>query len=514
MSQPLHSPGIPPLATESGPPAGGHPQAKAVPIKNIDRSLVGGVAWTGVAKAGGQTIAWLSTIVVARLLSPDDYGIMGMAMLYLGLLQLVTEFGIGATVVNHHDLTKNEVEQLNTVSLGIGVVGTLVVMATSPLVAYFFHNPRLTPVLVALSITFLISSLKSVPWGLLQRDFQFKRLAIYDGLQATGLAILTVALAWAGFRYWTLVIAAIASTLAGTLLALTLHAVPFARPDFRRLRKSLRFSSNIVVQRITWYGYSNADFLVGGRVLGSVALGTYTLAWDISHVMDKVTMIVQQVTPSVFAKVQHDPAALRRYLVRITEMLGITAMPAMIGLALVAPEFIRVVLSPKWAGMTIALQILCAYGAATVSLPLMAQLLNASGHESFASRNNMLQLIVMPPAFVAGAWYGGVTGLALAWVIVHPFIAARLVRYTLRAVDLSPQSFFRDAIWPGLSGCIAMALVVETTRHALPVSVAPIVKLVLEIALGASAYVLTMFLLYGRRLRNILESARALRNNK
>lgn len=469
------------------------------------------MAWTGIAKTGGQTIAWASTIVVARLLSPSDYGIMGMAMLYLGLLQLVTEFGIGATVVNQRDLTPNDVAQLNTVSLAIGVVGTVAVMATAPLVAYFFHNPRLTPVLVALSVTFLISSVKSVPWGLLQRDFEFKRLAIYDGLQAVGLAVLTVVLAWAGFRYWTLVIAAIASTLAGTVLALTLHAVPFKRPDFTRLQKSLRFSKNIVVQRITWYGYSNADFLVGGRMLGSAALGVYTLAWDIAHVMDKVTMIIRQVTPSVFAQVQDDPAALRRYLVRITEILSITAMPAMFGLALVAPEFIQVVLSPKWLGMTVALQTLSAYGAVTVSLPLMSQVLNACGHESFASRNNMIQLGVMPVAFIAGAWWGGVTGLALAWVVVHPFIAARLARYTLRVVDLSVWAFIRDAIWPGLSGCLAMAVVVAGLRHVMPVGTPEILKLVTEIGGGASAYAMMLLLVHGQRVRGIIKSARALR---
>jgi PST family polysaccharide transporter len=129
-----------------------------------------------------QAAAWASTLVVARLLSPDDYGVMGLASLFLGLIEPVTELGIGIAVATRKDLTEPQTRERNSVAAIMGVCGLLSICLSAPLAGSFFHDVRLPAVLMVLSITFLLSSFRSVPWGLLQRDLQFKRLAIYNGL--------------------------------------------------------------------------------------------------------------------------------------------------------------------------------------------------------------------------------------------------------------------------------------------------------------------------------------------
>jgi O-antigen/teichoic acid export membrane protein len=468
-----------------------------------DRSLIRGVAWNGLVKLLVQAVAWGSTLVVARLLSPDDYGVVGMATFVLGLVELVTEFGIGITVAIRTDLTERQIQELNSVSVGFGLIGVAAICLVAPWVGRFFHDPRLTRVLICLSVTFFLSSLRSVPWGLLQRDLRFKRLAIYDGLQALALAGLSVVLALLGFGYWTLVIAAIASAAFTAALALVRHPVAFRQPNFQHLAGLLSFSGNIVGQRIAWYWYSNADFVVAGKMLGSGPLGSYTLAWNLSRVTDKVTSLVLQITPPVLAKVRDDHAELRRYVIRITEAMSLTVLPLMVGLALVAHDFVPLVLGTKWNGMIFPLQVLSAYAAVNVALPLFGQVLNVTGHEAFAMRHNFLQIAVMPCLFVIGAYFAGVNGIALAWVVGHPFLAARLARYSLRTIELRPVDYFRVAIAPSLVSCVLMTGAVVATRLSWPSTAPTPGRLFAEIAAGALAYLAALLLLYRHRLVDI-----------
>jgi PST family polysaccharide transporter len=468
-----------------------------------DRTLVHGVAWNGLVKLLVQAVTWGSTLVVARLLSPDDYGVVGMATFFLGLVELVTEFGIGITVAIRTDLADEQVEELNSVSVGLGLIGVATICLSAPWVARFFHDVRLTHVLMWLSVTFLLSSLRSVPWGLLQRDLRFKRLAIYDGLQALALAVLTVVLAVLGFGYWTLVFAAIVSAAFTAVLALVRHPVAFRRPHSKSMAGLLSFSGNLVAQRVAWYGYSNADFVVAGKMLGSGPLGLYTLAWNLSRVTDKVTSLVLQVTPPVLAKVRDDHAELRRYVIRITEAMSLTVLPLMVGLALVAHDFVPLVLGEKWSAMIFPLQVLSAYAAVNVTLPLFGQLLNVTGHEAFGMRHNFLQVAVMPCLFAVGAYLGGVNGVALAWVIGHPFLAARLARYSLGTIELRPIDYFRQAIAPAVVSCLLMAGAVIAVRLSWPSTGPSVGRLSAEISSGALAYIGALLLLYRSRIVGI-----------
>lgn len=479
-----------------------------------DRSLVAGVAWNGVIKLLVQTAAWGSTLVVARLLSPDDYGVMGLAALFLGLIELVTEFGIGIAVATRKDLTEPQTRQLNSVAAIMGVGGLLVICLVAPLAGRFFHDSRLPAVLMVLSVTFLLSSFRSVPWGLLQRDLRFKRLAIYDGFQAMALAALSVVLALLGFRYWTLVIASVASALISALIAILKHPVGFKWPRVAELKPLLSFSGSIVGQRMAWYGYSNSDFFVAGKLLGSGPLGNYSLAWNLSHVTDKVTALVLQITPPVLAKVQDDRAEMSRYVIRISEAMSLTVMPLMVGLALVAGEFVPLVLGAKWHGMILPLQILSVYAVVNVVLPLFSQVLNVTGHEAFGMRHNVLQLIVMPTAFATGAWLGGVNGIAYAWIVVHPLLGLRITRYTLRTLGLPLRRFFIEAMLPALVGCVLMALAVTAVKVTWPVPTPSVGKLAGEIAVGATIYVGALFFLFRARVADITAFVRQLRGGR
>lgn len=481
--------------------------------QTVTRSFVQGLTWTGAAKALGQVAAWSSTLVVARILSPSDYGIMGMASVFLGLLQAISEFGIGASVVSRPDLSDRLLPELNAASVILGGVGCLAGVLFAPLVGSFYESRELPKVIAAMSLTFFIGSFRSVPWAVLQRDLRFKRLAAYDAFQSIALAIASVTLAFMGFRYWTLVFAAISSTLISTCMAVVIHPIGFARPYWRRVKEVVTFSGNVVAQRLAWYGYSNSDFIVAGRILGSASLGAYSMAYELAHMpSNKLGGILFQVSPATLAALANDRPSLQQFIVRISETLMLLVSPVCFGIAAIAPVFVPLVMGSHWGEAIVPLQILSIYSAITVLLVVPNQTLLVTGQETFGTRYSIAQLLVMPAAFLVGSSWGAV-GIALAWPLVHPFLAVLMLRRVLSSIGLSIKVFLRQVVWPSLSACSVMWIVVDRLHHGLQSTLSGWFLLIVLIISGALIYLLMLYLVHREAATRLLSSLKSLRQN-
>ena len=158
-------------------------QEATADLRNLDHVLVRGVAWTAAVKWLTQVVTWGMTVVVARLLAPSDYGLVGMATIYITLFTLFSEFGIGTAVVTLQDLTEDQVSQLNTLSLFLGLLGFIISAAAAIPLGRFFRAPNLPLVVIVLSCGFIVSGIRTVPYSLLQKELRFKLLAVIEGLQ-------------------------------------------------------------------------------------------------------------------------------------------------------------------------------------------------------------------------------------------------------------------------------------------------------------------------------------------
>ena len=170
------------LGHSSGDHDSDHPAAND--RRAVDRALLHGVAWTGALKWATQLLSWAATLVVARILSPSDYGLFGLATLYGGLIQLINEFGLGAAVVRRRDLTEPQIAAVGGVSLALGASLWAFSALAAPLVAAFFQAPDLRWVIVAMGITFVTTGVRVIPKSLLARDLQFRRVASIDAVEA------------------------------------------------------------------------------------------------------------------------------------------------------------------------------------------------------------------------------------------------------------------------------------------------------------------------------------------
>ena len=487
------------------------PAAPRVSVRALDRALLHGVSWTGGMKGVTLFLSWASTIFVARILSPEDYGVVAMSALYLGLMQLVTDFGLGAAVVALRDLKDEHIAQLHAVSMLVGAAGFAISCAAAIPLARFFKVPALAAVVVVMSTTVLWESLRSVPTALLAKSMRFKYLALVETLKVVVAVTLTLGLALAGAKHWSLVIGNVAASIVVTTFILIREPLKIGRPQFGKLKSALTFSSQNLGEQVAWYGYSNADFLVAGRILGKVALGQYSLAWTLTNTPgEKLMSIFGRVMPTMFSAVQRDREALRRYFFLFTEVLAFVIIPASAALGLVAPDFVRLVFGAKWAAATLPLQLLCCYVAIHILATPMVRLLQVKGQAAFAMRNGLYALLVLPPAFYFAGTRWGTVGIAATWFAIYPIILAPIYARTLRTLEINVGGYLA-CLGPALMSTAIMAAAVLAIQIAAPASWSVSLRLALQIGFGAIAFIASAWSLQRRRINALLGFFRAIR---
>jgi len=213
--------------------------------------------------------------------------------------------------------------------------------------------------------------------------------------------------------------------------------------------------------------------------------------------IDKVTTLVSSVTPGIYAAAQENYSALKRYLLKPSEVISLILFPAMAGLALVANDAVHVLLGAKWESAILPLQLLSIYACIRSVMPLFAQVLMVTGDSRYVMWTNVTSAVVFPIAFYCGSHWGAV-GIAATWVLGYPMNAIPLYRRVTKRIDLTNAEYFR-ALLPGLHGTVVMAVGVLLLKFLLSKTHLPVVNLCLDIVAGVLLYLMTIFLFHRER---------------
>lgn len=463
----------------------------------LDGTLVSGFRWNALGKLAGQVLAWSSTFVVVRLLTPGDYGIVAMAGVVFGLAVLIGDGGLGGAILNRRETRPEVLGQLTTISICLGLVATAVTLALALPIASYFHEPRLRGLVAVASIAYLVLGFRAVPLAVLQRDLAFKIIARNDFLMAATTSVSAIALALLGAEYWALIIAPVLGALVATISAWHARPQQLRIPQPADLKDTLSFGMHLMVSRVSGYAGSQADSLIIGRVLGKPPLGAYRVAMDLASLpIDKVAGLILQVTTPILAAVRGDRDATARYLLRITEVVALVSWPLAIGLALVADPAVLVVLGQQWAPAIVPLQLLAIAGVARTVTPLLSGVILASGDARFVGRLSFWLTLASVPALIAASPFG-LPAIAAAVGLVAVLTMLMLLHRALRITHI-PFTSYVLALKPALVGCVVMTATVVTGKHLAPLTWSPAVCLVAFVALGAIAYASTVYLLAGR----------------
>jgi teichuronic acid exporter len=477
----------------------------------LDHSLVSGMAWTAALRWFSQVISWAGTFYAARLLKPADYGLVAMGMLAIGLARMVEDFGMDAILVQDRAIVGHTQARLAGLLLALGLALCAVFALAAQPISWFFNEPKVAWMVVALSAVFVTDALQVVPRAQLQRDLQFRRLGLVQLVQVFATQLTLVIAVSFGLGHWSLVVNTLAGAVAVTILLCVWSPFSLRWPgELASLVNPLKQGWRILASRAAWYGYSNADQTIIGKMLGPDALGAYSFAATFSTLaQQEVGSIVSRVVPGIFSEVQNRVDELRRYFLMLTELLAVVAFPLSIGLALLADLLIPALLGAKWNAAISPLQLLCLYSTFLSSQLLLSHVLMWTGQFRANMWCTLLTCATMPLVFLF-AVRDGVVGIAWAWAAVFPIVNIPQFFYAFRTINIRVADWL-NALSPAIAGCLVMSLAIFALRWALPATVPLPVKCAALIALGALVYPAVIWLGFRARAMRFIELAKTLR---
>jgi len=476
---------------------------------SLRNEVLHSLKWLAGARLAGQLVAWAITIVVIRILKPADYGLMAIAEVMIGFAALFQELGLYSAMVQKRDLTERQIEQAFGLLIMANTGIYLVLFLLAPYLAHFFGDPRLTNIVRVLGIQFPLASVGVVQDAMLSRSMRFKRKSIANVVIVLGNGFTTLGFALGGAGVWALV----AGNLAGSVIrpvALSLAARHWCRPRFSRegMAEMLQYGSFVTLSGFLWYVYSRSDVFIIGKMLGKEVLGFYSIAMQLASLpIQKVGEVLNQVGLAAYSSIQHDMAAIRSHYLKAIRMLSFVAFPVFWGISSIAPELVNVVLGQRWQPAIIPLQLL------SLVMPLRmvshsGSPLAAIGKPQIGTLNHFIALLIMTPAFIVGAYYGGLTGISLAWVVAYPVVVLVRLGISMRPMGLRRRDYFASLAGPAMGGGFMYFIVMLVRIKVVQPWLGPRLGLMTLVAVGVLAYMTFMWLLRRNECREAISLVR------
>lgn len=415
-----------------------------------------GVMWTG----GGQILRQLmqvgSTLVLVRLLVPDDFGVLGMAMFFVGIGQLLADFGIGSALIQTRSDDRVVLSTCFWLNLAVAATLAALMLGGSPFIGDFYHRPDLVPVVAVLSLNLLLAGLQVVPAALLYRDMRFSDLARAQVLGSLVGGTAAIALAWAGAGVWALV----AQPLVGSSVNLLIcwragRWLPRFEFSWPRAAPLARFSAALLATNLVGYGNRNVDGLLIGRFLGAVPLGQYSLAIQLMlYPLQQVSSVIVRVMFPALVHIKDDLPRLRAAYLKAIGFIAFITFPIMGGLFALADPFVLVVFGPNWTAVAPILKILAWVGMLQSIGTTMGTIYLITGNPGVALRVTL----VASPVLIGGVTIGlywGINGVAIGYAIASLSLFYYTATKAFHLIELKLPEF-HAALFRPLSCTLAM----------------------------------------------------------
>lgn len=477
---------------------------------SLRNDVLHSLKWLAGARFAGQIIAWAITLVVIRILKPSDYGLMAIAGLLIGFAALFQELGLYSAIVQKRDLTDRQIEQAFGFLIIVNTAIYILVFAIAPLLASFFGDPRLINIVRVLGIQFPLASIGVVQDAMLSRSMRFKQKSLANLAVTLGNGITTLSFALAGAGVWALVWGSLAGSVIRPV-ALSVAARHWCRPRFSRkgMGDMLHFGSYVTASRLLWYVYSQSDVFIIGKLLGKEILGFYSIAMQLASLpMQKVSAMLDQVGFAAYSSIQTDIAAIRSHFLKAIRILSFLSFPVFWGLSAISPDLVVVVLGKRWEPAIIPLQLLGLVMPIRMIGHGSGSVLTAIGKPQIGTLNTLMALVIMPPAFFIGTYYGGLVGAALAWIIGYPILVLARLRFSLPPLGLTTRRYFAAMGGPAAAGVVMYLTVILARETIAEPLLGSIAGMVLLIAAGALIYPAIMWFFWRKNCLEFIDLVR------
>lgn len=467
---------------------------------SLKSKFLSSLGWLGLSRIIVQTGTWAATIIIARLLTPADYGLVGMAGLFTGIIMLFGDFGLGASIIQKKKLDIDELSSLFYVLSGIGCIITILIFLIAPLGGKFFNEHEVTNLIRLSSITFLISSLSTIPRNLMQKEMKFKTLGIIQSISALSSSVITILLAWSGCGAYSLMWGTISNSFFNTILSCIYQKfIPRLIFSVDFIKDHLHFGGFVTIERYLWWYYTNIDFLLAGKMLGKNAYGFYSMAFSLARMpMEKLASIINPVSFAMFSAIEKKDELIKHYFT-ILKYMSFLTFPIFCGFYWIADDIFPLLLGSKWNDSILLFKILSLVCIIQSLSTLNSPLLNAIRRPDVGVKNMLLGSFTAPIAFIIGINWG-IKGLAVSWLIFYPPVFIIYVTNISKVVGFTLAEYFLN-ISHSFFNIIVMSIFISIYQNTFDhfmlngvIQESLIVRLAGTIMVGVVSYVLASFI--------------------
>lgn len=422
---------------------------------NLGRKVAKGAAWMVGMRMTIRGLGIISMLILARLLMPEDFGLVALASMVVGMVELLGQFGFDNAIIQNRKAGPAHYNSAWTLNLARGVLSALLLALVAVPVAGFFDEPRLTEIIYWLAIAAFVRGFENIGVVDFRRDLWFgKEYQFFVSAKLISFVVtLAAAIIWRS--YWALVAGLIAHALASLVLSYALH--PFRpRLSLEKAGELFAFSKWLLANEYLVFISVNIDRLLIGKFLNAATLGMFAIAKEISSLASQelILPITRAIYPG-YAKIAHEPEQLRAMFLDTLGLVFLFAWPMAFGLAAIAEPLVIVVLGEKWLLVAELLPYLAVAGALSLAWANVSSLFMAIGQPKLATYTFAIGVVTRTVLLIGGFWWAGLTGLVQAMVLA-PIILFPIAFYFVRSVIDLEITTYLATVWRAVLSSVLM----------------------------------------------------------
>ena len=475
---------------------------------SLTKSAINGVKWTSISQVVKQIFQYITTIILAAILNPSDFGIMALALIVISFLEIFKDLGTSSAIIQKDDNSIDFLSSIFWANIIFGLVLTILLLVISKPVSIFFADLRVKDVLDVLAITFLISSTGIIHKTLFEKDIEFQKLFRIEIVSSIGSSAIAIILALLGYGVWSLVVQAVFNTLLSTILFWIFSKWrPLFIIKLSEIKSIFNYSINLLGYNVFNYFIRNLDYLLIGKFLGDQALGHYYIVYKIMlYPVQNITSVFSRVMFPVYSKIKNQEELFGNYYDQISKSIAILSFPLMLGLISIREPFTQVFFNKNWneSTLTSLIFLLAPVGLIQSICSTTGPIYQVKGKTNWLFLWGIFSSIIVGTSFFIGLNWG-VTGVACGYLISTILLTYHCFKVPFKLLNKKVTKFFMGFNKVLISSILMFCLVSFIYYILKPFIKIPIYLLSIQIILGLLSYFIISYKIDRDSLSNILK---------
>jgi len=465
---------------------------------------VRGFAWQASTKLFVQIFSWVSTIWVARLLTPDDYGLVAMSGLVVGIFIMLATTGFAAGIVNRVNIGKAELDTVFWLSIGLGFGLYTIIFFIADAVADFYEEDELSNVIKVAGLMVLICAVKLVPSALALRALDYKIISLNEMLGAFVGILVTLVMAMFGYKYWSLILGTIAAEVVKTLVYyLVYRYVPSFVFKIRLVFDLLYFGVTLLFASALKYISGSIPIFLLSTFTTTTTTGYYQMAYTFGSLpSNKVGSLFSNLIFPAMSRIKNDNAMAKNTFIQMHTSLLFVTGPMFIGLALVAEPLINVILTPTWSPIILPFQVICVIAIFQMSSLFITRAIEGLGDAKVSFKYQLYAIIICGSCMWVGVYNWDLKGMLVGWLVSSPIVYIYLLMNIAKKLEIQLSEVLKMYL-PLITCLLFMSLSTFLLLQFVFAGLSPILKLISASLCGALVFFGASFLFARPYVENV-----------